>query len=218
MKTKLSSIALLLALATPAANAQTLSTLWATNVTDNVPTFTTSDALLTLSTLTPSTSTNRYLGRGLDTTGGYLGIKGGGNDSAVNSGAIGTFDEQLVLSLAPSAELSAFAFRYTRADIYISGFLSDPLLSGSRGTIGYDAGTVLIDNFAWNGGNVDVFTLGNPGASLGQSLTFWVTDDVQANPQLTFNRIDYTLVPEPSALALGIVGLGLLACGRRRVG
>jgi hypothetical protein len=211
MKTKLLSVASALALAAVSANAQTAYTLWATNVTDNVPSYTTGDSLLALATVTPSTGTNRYLARGGD----FLGIKGGVNGGAIDSGAIGTSDEQLTLSLAPNAELSGFASKWTRADIYISGFLSDPQLTGTRGTISYDSGTVLIDNYAWNGGNVDTFTFGNPDASLGQTLTLWVSDNVQANPQFTLARIDYTLVPEPATWTLGLLGVVALAVRRR---
>ena len=70
-------------------------------------------------------------------------------------------------------------------------------------------------NLDWNGGGFRNFTLADQSASAGQLLT--VSLDYATAPQWAIANIDYAAVPvpEPTTIAVGLVGLATLGLVRR---
>jgi hypothetical protein len=120
------------------------------------------------------------------------------------------------LQFAPGVGLTGFGSIWTRAVITITGFLSDPGLNvGSDpfvNSYGYNSGALTLD-LAWDNGTEYDFSLSNPSASAGQSLT--ISLDYATAPQWAITKLDYAPVPEPSVAALGLLG-GLAALGLTR--
>jgi hypothetical protein len=159
------------------------------------PTFTTGDGLLTLKGYSDSAFT---VPGNLVTDGTWFGVGAG---AALN----GT--ETLMIQLAPGVGLTGFGDIWTRAVISISGFTSDPDLNiGSNpGVLGssYSPGLLTL-NLGWNGGGARDFTFANPSASAGQLLS--ISLDAATAPQWAITHLDYAFVPEPSTVALGLLG------------
>ena len=164
-------------------------------------TFTTADTYLTLNGYSDSASTIPAI----LTSAGPSTWFGVGAGDALN----GT--ETMTLQLAPGYGLTGFGDIYTRAVITISGFVSDPGLNvgANPGVLGssYGAGALTLD-LDWNGGGARAFTLADVNASAGQLLT--VSLDFATSPQWAISHLDYAVVPEPTALSLALMGLGLL--------
>lgn len=172
------------------------------DITSNVsPTFTTADTYLTLNGYSDSASTvpaNLYT----DGPATWFGV---GSGSALS----GT--ETMTLQLAPGYGLTGFGDIYTRAVITISGFVSDPGLNvgANPGVLGssYSAGTLMLD-LNWNGGGARDFILADVSASAGQLLT--ISLDFATAPQWAITHLDYAQVPEPTAMSIALLGMGLL--------
>ena len=176
-------------------------------VSGTSPTFTTADGKLTITGYSDSASTSP---QNLFTAGAGTWF-GPGPDQAIGG------PDTMKLQLAPGAGLTGFGDIYTRAVITISGFVSDPGLNigANPGVLGssYSSG-VLTLNLDWNGGGNRDFTLSDPSASLGQTLT--ISLDANTGPQWAVSHLDYTtVVPEPTSLALAMLG-GLSAVVLKR--
>lgn len=170
--------------------------------------FTTADTLVTLRGYTDSASTMP----------GNFYSAGAGNWFGTGSNQSLDGTETMTMQFAPGVGLSGFGDIYTRAVITISGFLSDPRLNvGSNPGVlanSYSSGTLTL-NLDWNGGGFRNFTLADQSASAGQLLT--VSLDYATAPQWAIANIDYAAVPvpEPTTIAVGLVGLATLGLVRR---
>lgn len=165
-----------------------------------------------------------------------LGIDGNGtnnnsfNDADTIFGNAG--DELLQFDLGTTSGLTQIGWDFSRADgpdpnsgVFISGFLSNPNVTGSGNLAGvtqaYNAATgtlrLQISNFVGD----DTFVNFDPLASVGQTLTLRVNDLDQANAQLAILSISYdnsvVAIPEPSSIALvGVIGAAGVWRSRRR--
>lgn len=176
------------------------------DITNNVsPLFTTADTFLTLSGYSDSAST----------VPANLTSDGPGTWFGVGAGSALTGTETMTIQLAPGYGLTGFGDIYTRAVITISGFVSDPGLNvgANPGVLGsgYSAGTLTLD-LNWNGGATRDFILNDVNASAGQLLT--VSLDFAAAPQWAITHLDYAAVPEPTAISIALMGLGLMLARR----
>ena len=198
-------LALILAGMTVGLTSQAGTVLPANIINNSSPIFTTADGLLTLKAYSDSASTiPMNLGKG----GNYIGT---GNAGAMSG------HQTMTLQFAPGVGLTGFGTIWTRADITISGFVSDPGLNvGSDPNVisdSYNSG-VLTLNLNWDAGTIYHFSLSDPNASAGQLLN--ISLDYATGPQVAFSELDYALVPEPSVAALGLLGgLAAFASARR---
>jgi len=175
---------------------------------DVSPTFTTGDGLLTINGYSDSFTTPANLTS--DGPGTWFGVGAG---SAL-SGA-----ETLTLQLDPTVGLSGFGDIWTRAEITISGFTSDPgfaPVGSPSGQLGasYSAGTLTV-NLDWAGGELRDYTLSNLGASAGQTL--FISLDAGTGPQWAITHLDYGVVavPEPGAASVLLLGATALFAAKR---
>jgi len=162
----------------------------------------------------------------------FLGVlSSSGNVNAINDadGLFGGADqERLQLTLDAGYGLSAFTYNFSRANgtlatdgVSISGFLADPGATFAAGSLNgvatYSAGVL---NFKIPGaqfsGTIRTVTFSNLAASDGATLEFVVADSGQAAPQLATQSFTVQAVPEPTALALLLMGSGLLGWSLRR--
>jgi hypothetical protein len=93
-------------------------------------------------------------------------------------------------------------------------------VSGGSGTAtvrSYNASlnSIFVDH-PWDGGNLTTLDLSNLCASAGQTLRITTNDSTQATPQAPMISITYDVIPEPSTLALLVMGAGLALVRRRR--
>jgi len=172
------------------------------DITSNVsPTFTTADTYLTLNGYADSAAT---VPANLTSYGPAAWFGVGAGDALSGT-------ETMTLQLAPGYGLTGFGDIYTRAVISISGFVSDPGLNvgANPGVLGssYSAGTLMLD-LNWNGGGARDFILADINASAGQLLT--ISMDFATAPQWAITHLDYAVVPEPTAMSIALLGLGLL--------
>jgi hypothetical protein len=183
-------------------------TVVSSDIPDDVsPTFTTADGLLTINGFADSAST---VPANLTSYGpsAWFGVA---ESEALN----GT--ETMTLQFAPNVGLTGFGDIWTRAEITISGFLSDPGLDvgANAGVLGSSfSGGTLVLNLNWNGGTVRAFTLADVAASSGQLLT--ISLDSATAPQWAITHFDYAVVPEPSVAGLLLLGGGILLARRCR--
>ena len=176
------------------------ATVTAGDIPNNIsPNFTTGDGLLTLTGYSDSAFA---LPSNLTSSGPGTWFGVGGNTALDNT-------ETMKLQLAPGVGLTGIGDIWTRAVITISGFTSDPGLNigANPGVLGssYAAGVQTL-NLDWNGGGNRDFTFANPSASAGQVLS--VSLDFATAPQWAVTHLDYSVVPEPSSLALLFLGAG----------
>lgn len=203
----ISRIVLSLCLAGGASLSANAGTLWATNISDNVsPSFTTADSLLAV---TGYSDSNHLSQANLGTGGNWFGVYGGGNNGAID----GT--ESLTIHLANGVGLSGIGNVWTRSQVIISGFLSDPGFTDPdnyASGVTYGSGT-LTYFYDWDSGTEHDFTFASPAASDGQTLVLNVFDPNQGGWQATVTRLDYSVVPEPAVLNLLAAGIGMLTLG-----
>lgn len=193
-----------------------------TSITAGASSFTTGDAKVTLTPLAAGGGAGVFGA----TSGCCIGVSGGTNGSGVDDAdgnpATAGDRERLDVTLSADVWLNEMGFIFTRANgplatdgIAISGFLSDPgaTLDASAASAGvtaaYDSGTLYV-NHGWRGGAVSVVSFANSAASLGQTLSIAANDSDEPGPQVVVNRLSYTVVPEPSTIAVAAVAAALV--------
>lgn len=137
-------------------------------------------------------------------------------------------DEALELAFAAGVGLSKVSYDFSRADgpgsndgVVFTGFTANPVVDFSVDNPnlfavwnGVDSVRVNIPGSLFSGALVDI-NFNNPSASDGQTIFMTVNDTTQAGAQLAIRGISYATIPEPSALALGSVVIGLVASRRK---
>lgn len=208
MKTRIPSSILCAVLTTcgAIATSQAASVLSDDITSDVSPTFTTGDGLFTINGYSDSFTTPANLTS--DGPGTWFGVGAG---SALDGA------ETMTLQLDPSVGLSGFGDIYTRAEITISGFTSDPGFTPVGSPSGlldssYDSGTLIV-NLDWIGGGTRDYVLSNVGASAGQTL--FINLDSATSPQLALTHLDYSALPEPGATSVLLFGATALFAVRR---
>lgn len=171
------------------------ATLFAPAITNDVsPSYTTPDALLTV---TAYANSNATITANLAQQGSWFGVAGGGNAGALDT------TESAKLQFAPPAALYGIGHIWTRSQVIISGFAADPGFTDSGGYatgVSYANG-VLTYYYNWDGGGEHVFTFSNPAASAGRTLRLNVFDTT-SGWQATVTRIEYTPTPSPAVVDL----------------
>jgi hypothetical protein len=129
-------------------------------------------------------------------------------------------DESLLMAFTSDSGLAAFSWDFSRAQISISGFTSDPgatitgFLTGVTGPT-YSAGVLTFGlSGAHFSGTITTLTLANAAASAGQTLHLKVNDPAQNGSQLAIRTMSY-FVPEPATLA-SLAAAATLALRRRK--
>lgn len=208
MKTNIPSSILLAVLTTcgAIATSHAASVLSEDIPSDVSPTFTTGDGLLTINGYSDSFTTPANLTS--DGPGTWFGVGAG---SALDGA------ETMTLQLDPSVGLSGFGDIWTRAEITISGFTSDPGFTPVGSPAGlldssYSSGTLIV-NLDWIGGTARDYVLSNIGASAGQTL--FINLDSATGPQLALTHLDYAALPEPGAASVLLFGATALFAARR---
>ena len=171
------------------------ATLFAPAITNDVsPSYTTPDALLTV---TAYANSNATITANLAQQGTWFGVAGGGNAVAVDT------TESVKLQFAPPAALYSIGHIWTRSQVIISGFAADPGFTDPAGYatgVNYANGTLTYYH-NWDGGSEHVFTFSNPAASAGRTLRLNVFD-AAGGWQATVTRIEYTPTPAPAVANL----------------
>ncbi|MEM7603157.1 MAG: glycoside hydrolase, partial [Verrucomicrobiota bacterium] len=116
-----------------------------------------------------------------------FGITGGTNDAAIDDAdGQAPADESLQLEFAPDAGLTGLDVVWTRGELRLSGFASDP----QADTGSYDAQSGTWTFFQpWTSWNPVAYRFLNPDASRGQTLTLEVLDQNQGSPQVSLRAI-----------------------------
>lgn len=165
-----------------------------------------------------------------------LGIDGNGTNNNAFNDANTTFgdlgDELLRFELGPTSALTQISYDFSRANgstpnsgIFISGFLSNPNVTGSGNltatTQSFNATTNTLRLLTNSFSGTATFINFDPQASVGQTLTLRINDEGQAGAQLAIRSISYdnaiVAIPEPSSVAMiGLLcGAGILRHRRR---
>ena len=159
-------------------------TLLGPDITSDVsPTYSTPDALLTL---TGYSDTPGTVPANLHENADWFGVSGGANNESTEGA------ESLTLQLAPGASLGGLGTRYTYGQIIISGFTADPGFTDPSGIatgVSYSAGTL---SYTFNSPRSPEIVVGftNLAASAGQTLSLHT--DGSGSSQLTLTRINYS--------------------------
>jgi hypothetical protein len=155
-----------------------------------------------------------------------LTLAGDNNVNAINDrdGILGGADqERLQLVLDSGYGLSGITWNFSRADgplatdgVSISGFAFNPgatFSGGISGTPTFSGGVLNFQISTFNG-TVNTITFANPAASYGATLEIIVADSTQSGAQ--FASRTFTVVPEPSSMALIALGVGAMVAARKR--
>lgn len=137
--------------------------------------------------------------------GNFIGIRSPLNsqNAAVNADGALPADEYFELSLGAETGLSKLCVIWTRADLTITGFNSNPgvVLQGS-GDSAFDASTgTLTIRQPWTAGNKICYTFLNPQASSGRTLSVYPLDANAPNPAVAIAEIQYVHLEQQSAIA-----------------
>lgn len=155
-------------------------------------TYTTPDSLLTF------TTANTFSGQG-----DFVGDSGGENLNAWDG------SETLDIALSSGVQLTGFGLRWTRSDIIISGFTSDPgatiaLVNGSAGSATWNAGTMTLTlDIPWDNGTLRDVSFSHPASSSGKTLNFSFTNS-SPGWQAAFTSFTYIAGP-PAPLVIDAI-------------